>query len=451
MKQHYSLIYMLLACALLVGCGRGCTTTTTLESEEKTVTRKGQEVLLKASVLDYRHSRGTKGNPFNRSVSHSYGLSFVAKIDGHSFGEFFEETVADPDLVDLTTELKRAKVNLSKDKSHLGLGIDGEVVKVVHILDGKSIQISSTKWQIPDNMKWSELRLESYPHPGIMLMNEVRENCDFVSTNSEQLHNYLDSKHPSDTMHRVLISQWPECRVAKEYLTDKRRQKFMKNSKWKSYAVKRGIEVLRSSYISSWDVKETYAFLEGLNSPELMRIMDSTCVADWGRGIDPGTTESLKKRMKSTRNPMNSTQQLEVIIEAGTNFDEFLRTGNSNYKREATSCLAILMASGDTLTAHNFLDDALVRHPGKYSDGDFFDAVYDNYNAFTPAQQRLVDRETPNLFVVCKDYYRSNLFDKVQNIVSCDQLSDWLKDYPDDLDFNKLPAKCQGTTVKRRK
>ncbi|MFT5860693.1 MAG: hypothetical protein ACI865_002807 [Flavobacteriaceae bacterium] len=441
MTLRQSALYPILLCGFLMGCGRGCTTTSKVDSESITVVKKGKEITLEACVIDYRYSVGKKNNIFNRSVSHTFGLRFEVALYGKKFGNFFTEDVDDPDNVDLTSELKRIKVDLSKDKKHLGLGVDGKVVQVIHIYKKRPIKV-----EIIDDSnigkKWSELDLDAMPSPKLIIMNAVSANCDFLLFDNAIAMEMLDDYHPSDTMHRMLLSKWPDCRLAEDYLTEKRTKRLSKNATWKRYAVKRGLEVIEKNSLSPWELEGISDFLNMLNSPKLSRAIDSLYMADWGRKGSQTETAALIERIQSKKRPMNATLKREVLDDARANFKTYMRTGESDSKRESSYCLAILIAGDDKEIGQIFLEDGFTNNMKKYDNFDFFETVYDNFEVFTADQQDFILDNTSKLFENSRDYSRSSLYRAVTAHASCDQLKKWLESYPEDLDYEELPDSC---------
>lgn len=442
MTLRRSVLYPIFICSFLIGCGRGCTTTSKVDSESKTLVKRGEEITLEASVIDYRYSVGKKNNIFDRSVSHTFGLRFEVWLYGRNFGEFFTEGLNSPDNVDLTSVLKRIKVDFSKDKNHLGLGVDGKVVSVIHIYKKQPIKVQTTDGS-SIGKNWSELDLNAMPSTKSIVMNQVIENCDFFLFENKIAMEILDDYHPSDTMHRMLLSKWPECGFAEDYLTDKRRKRLVKNATWKRYSVKRGLEVIEKNALASWELDKTFEFLNNLNSPKLSRAIDSLYMADWGRKGSQTETDALIKRIISKKRPMNANLKREVLDDARSNFETYMRTGESDYSREASNCLAVMIAGGDTEIGQLFLEDGFNNNMNKYENFDFFETVYDNFKLFSVKQQKFILDNTSKLFENCKNYKRSSLYDAVEPYASCGQLKKWLESYPEDLERQELPDSCK--------
>lgn len=433
--------FSVVLCLILMGCQRGCTTQSTMDSESKTISKHGQGVEVTVNLIDYRHSKGSRRNIFKRKVTHSYGLGFDVKMGSFVVRECFTEAVMNPDKVDLDHHLKRAQIKLSKDKKHLALGIDGKVADVIHLYNNQRVEFVG-EHHVKKGAKWSKLDIESFEDPENMLLAGLEKRCSFMSTNQKEITMIMDKKSPADTMHRMLLRQWPECSVAEKYYSGTRVAKLARNKTWKKYATDRGIEILHDNRIANWKKDETYAFLRKLKSPQLNFIMDSIYAADWGRKGTGDLTATVLKRINNKNVPFHPTVRQEIIDDARSNFRTFMKTGDSNYKREATDCMRVLIAIGDTAVATTFLRDAFGSGYRKYDEFDFLEVTYENFKKFTPSQRRFIIKNTPAQFEQTKDYLRSSYFRATKDIVDCSLLKEWKTNYPDDLDFDELPKRC---------
>mgnify|MGYP000023527232 CR=1 FL=1 len=90
-RKPLSILVMIFSGLLFIGCNRGCTTSHTIASESRMVPTKNGNAEVVGRVIDYRHSKRVGDNIFNRSVSHSYGMSFDIKFGTFSENDFFHE------------------------------------------------------------------------------------------------------------------------------------------------------------------------------------------------------------------------------------------------------------------------------------------------------------------------------------------------------------------------
>lgn len=426
---------------VLVGCERGCTTSSTMDSEKVRLTVDGRDVEVIARLVDYRNSRAINRNIFHRSITHSYGISFDLAMKGFLERDFFLEEVEDPDNVDLEAQLKRVKVKFSKDKKHIGLGVDGMVVDIIHLYKNERIETQSALFDPSESIKWSSLNLEQYPDAADYFIREIEENCDAASVNEQQIFSFLDDCKASGKAHRLLLENWPDCFLAENYYTKSRIHRLSQDKNWKKEATQRGMEVLReNSFFGSKE--ELYAFAENLNSRELNRVLDSIYAVNWGRRSDREVTETIAKRLQSKTNPFDTATRKMILDEAHNSFDIYVENGTSNYQRESAVCLRLILASGDTTVAYNFLHEAMGANFDAFNTFDFIETVYDNYPYFTRTQRKYIAQRTPDLFDRVEAYKRSIYFDAAQVCVSCKQLKTWKKKYRDDLNFSRLPESC---------
>lgn len=437
-EKPLSIVILLLL--VLVGCQRGCTTSSTMDRENVVVNINGHEVKIIARVVDYRNSKRINRNIFNRKVTHTYGLSIDVSFNGLIEKGVYTEGVSDPDKVDLNAELKRVKIALSKDLNHLAVGMDNIVADVIHIYKNKRIVMSSSPNWGGESMKWSDLNIESFHTPEQLLIEDVRFNCLMAGINSEQIVDVLDNSSPADSAHRILLSKWPECKLAEDYYTAKRVHKFSKNKVWKKWAEDRGEKVFSESFFGSKE--DVYTFIEALNSAKLNASVDSFIADSWGSKMDQETTQMVIQRIQGKAKPFTAEIKDLIIKDAQFSFAKFMSSGNSDYKREAASCLHVLIASGDTATSGLFLRDAFGVNNKNYDVFDFIEVAYDNYNIFTKKQKQFILDKTSNLFMEIKDYARQTLFRSVVDIFDCKQLRTWKKEYAKDLQYADLPDGC---------
>ncbi len=425
----------------LVGCQNGCTTAHTLDRESIDLVKNGQKVTVTARVVDYRNSKKIGRNIFHRSVTHTYGLSIDIAYRGQVHRDTYEEDVADPDAVDLDKELKRVKLALSNDGNHLGIGMDNDVVNVLHFYKEHEILSPAVSALYPDGLKWSELKINSYPSPRELILGDVSRQCDFSMMNRDLVEIYMDDQAASDTVHRMMLSKWPDCRLAEGYYTPVRVRKLKKDKTWKKWAVERSKEEIRLA--SSWtSEEEKNAFYNALNDREVNLLYDSLLVSGWGRKGSDNALAIITARLKGNGRSFSSQDRAMLKQAAAENVKRFMQKGESDYQREAYTCLRVLSASGDTTLSWEFLKTAFGDRQNHYDQFDLVECIYDNYEWYTPAQQAYIVSNTPRFFRETRDYVRSSVFRAVDDIMDCKQLRQWKKDYPEDLDFCELPKGC---------
>ncbi len=196
---------------LLIGCNRGCTTAKTLASEVRTIRTTQGEVEITGRVVDYRNSMPVNRNIFNRSVTHTFGLCFDINFGEFVQTDFFTEGVKDHDAVNLTKELKRVKAIVSTDKNHIGLGVDGKVVDIIHLFESHRTTTNKQNLMADGKMDWAKLDINSYPSPEEILTETLENSCDIVVSGDEAILAFCDSRKASDKIHRILLNKWPEC------------------------------------------------------------------------------------------------------------------------------------------------------------------------------------------------------------------------------------------------
>lgn len=435
---------LLSLCFFLTACQNGCTTSSTMDSESKTIQVQGHAVQVTARLVDYRNSKRIGDNIFRRSVTHTYGVSFDIRTKGYSGSQFYSESIADPDNVDLIAELKRVKVDFSKDLNHLGLGVDDKVVDVVHFYKGKVLElgIQNELFDVNKLDNWSDLDLNSYPSPEELMLTEIQDNCTFSFMNSQTLHEFMGSLKKSDTSQRMFLAQWPSCSLVDDFFTDNRVAKYSQNGTWKQYALDRCSKIMTYTN-NDREMEDAIHLLRVMNVPEANYLIDSTLASSWGGSMETEMTELLVERMTAKKNKLKPELRNAVVAEAERGFSKFVRTGNSDHNREPAACLKVLIASGDTSTTYRFLEDSFGKNNDDYWFSDFLETVYDNYESFTPYQKSFVKKQTPLLFDRIPDYYRSLYFSAVEKFVECSQLKKWKNKYPEDLEFASYPDHCK--------
>lgn len=439
MKQ-FRFFWAVLFLMLLVGCERGCTTSRTIDEESVEMDANGSKVILNLRLVDYRNSRAINRNIFNRSVSHTYGLSVDIVYRGQEFKGVYEEGTDNPDNVDLTKELKRVQLAVSKDGNHLGIGVDQKVVNVLHFYKERLITTSVALVNPEFESPWSDLKINDFPSPRELILANI-ENCEFSFSDDEILSAFMDDQSASDKAHKLLLAEWPSCSSVNDYYTLDRVNKLVKNSQWKEWAIERSLEVIRSREVSTgfYNADEFYA---ALNSSKVSNLLDSAMLSNWGTKGSSDATEKIVDRLKNKKRPLSAASKNEILTTARRYWQEFMRTGTSNYDCEANACMKVLLASGDTLTAHTILPQILGPNLAHFDQFDMIEVVYENYTLYTPAQQRYILAQLSSVFARTNDYVRSVLFRAVEGYAGCKRLKEWKKKYENDLDFCEVPEGC---------
>lgn len=421
-----------------MGCQRGCTFARTLDRSERVEKVQGTKVIFTARLIDYRNSRAVNRNIFKRSVTHTYAVVFSANLLGFEAEDFYAESVADPDNVDLDKELKRIQIKISKDKKHVGLAVDKQTQDVIHLYKKQRVQMES------DNAtsfpSWSSLDVNSFPSPSSMMQEEIKNHCHEIFMNEDLITQFLDNCGPKHSAHGDLLAQWPDCGFASDYYSDARIQKLKRNKIWKSKAEARVEEVLNEGRLEMLQLG-AYDFMEAFNTQKINNALDSVYASNWSK---IGHHEMRVKVFLRLGKPgaISKKWRKQIIDEAKTAFRKFDRTGEEDKILDAETSLRAILVSGDTIVSYNFLKKAMTSSVTKYDSYDLVKAVYDNYDSFTPYQRRWISQQTPVIFKLIKPYTRDTLFDAAIDIVSCDQLKEWKRDYPEDLSFADLPNGC---------
>lgn len=443
MKQKtISLISFGILALSLIGCNRGCTTSRTIASESKTVSTNAGNAEVMARVIDYRHSKRIGDNIFERSVSHSYGLCFDVNFGTFNGKNFFHEGVKDPEAVNLSKELQRVKVAISKDQNHIGLGVDGKVVKLIHLYKSNPIATREEKLLADGTMSWSDLDIESYPSPSTILTKSMKHSCGDLTFGSDAMTEFCNSSSPTSKVHTELLNQWPDCSFTKRYLTEQKVRELSKNVKWKKQAAKRGKKVLKRIEHHNFDFDEIATFIAALNSAELNKKFDEMLMANWGKKGMTDYTAKLIKRIEEKKGPMDKATREEIYADAKAEFDEFEKTGRSNMRKEASDCLRLLQALGDTTTGYQFIQNAFGGGVSKYDQFDFLEVAYDNFSSYTDYQQRVILQQTEPTFESFKDYSRSSYYSAIEDLVDCSMLKRLKNKYPEDLRTRDVPDRC---------
>ncbi|XOV68882.1 MAG: hypothetical protein ACFHU9_06795 [Fluviicola sp.] len=439
-KVKYVTSLLILLSIALIGCQRGCTTASTMASESKSFKMKGEKIVITARLVDYRNSRAiSRRNIFKRKVTHTYGIVIDIESRLYTQRSFYSEGVPNPDKVNLKSVLKRAKVAISKDKKHVAIGVDDQVVDLVHLYRGKPLRSNNLHSpQIPGS--WSQLDINSYPSPKEMLLSQIEDDCKMIMLNEDALRELLDNTSPNDKAHHLLLAQWPNCDFAIEYYDAKQIARCSKNKNWKKRAEKRALESLEGSGYSHIRFEEEYnAFLLKLQSKEVMKALDQQYVDNWGS--HRLNVDLVIQRMQHASSPMDSEQKETIIADATKEIKKFMRSGRSNHNREAADCIQILVANNQTELVKSFLKDA-VNRPSKYAVFDLLECVLDVYEIYPSADQQFILSNLDKIMKSIPDYARDSMIRRGENFIPCDQIRNWIQEYPDDLDKNDLPDRC---------
>lgn len=426
----------------LIGCNRGCTTSKTIASESRVVQTSGGNAEVVGRVVDYRHSRRVGQDIFDREVSHTYGLCFDLKFGTFHLSEFFHEGVANPDNVNLSKELGRVQVKISKDQNHIGLGVDGKVVKLVHLYKNHGIGTDQPNLVADGTMDWANLDIESFPSPSDILAESLKKSCDLMPYGTSAMKEFCDDSKPSSKVHKVLLDKWPSCRFAEDYYTEQKLRELSKDKKWRKRAVKRGKKVLKNIEHHNFRFDKVVAFIDFLDEDELNEELDNILLTNWGKKGMIDYTDRLIERLNQPNSSIDRSEREALYELAKSEFTEFERTGESNYKLEASECLVVLNALGDTTTAYNFVENSFGANAKRYDSSDLLEVAFDNYDSYTDYQQQKILSETESTFNEVKDYSRSIYFDHIEELADCSLLKRLMKKYPEDLKYQRVPSRC---------
>ncbi len=441
-RKSLSLVTLLFSGLLLIGCNRGCTTSHTIASESKTVSTNAGNAEVVGRVIDYRHSKRIGDNIFNRSVSHSYGLSFDIRFGTFEQKDFFHEGVKDPEAVILGDELKRVDVAISDDQNHIGLGVDGKVVDIIHLYKSNRIVTNKAKLNTDGTMDWSQLNINSYPSPQSILTESLKNSCDEMHTGTAAIYEFCNSSKPSAKIHKIMLDKWPDCSTAKNYLTEQKVRELAQSKKWRKAAEKRGRSVLGNIDKYSFEIDEVLVFIDALDSKKLSARFDEVLMDRWGKKGMTNFTKLLVQRINDKRKPLGKDGRKIVYNEAKVQFAEFQRTGESDRNREAADCIQLLHVLGDTTSAHEFVQNAFGKNVSRYDEFDFLEVAYDDFGVYTVYQQRLIMEKTEVTFASFQDYGRSSYFSAIEDLVDCSMLKRLKVTYPEDLKMRDVPRRC---------
>lgn len=425
---------------ILVGCQNGCTTQSTMKRESVIMKRNGEKILIVAKLLDFRNSRRKYSNRiFPRQISHSYGIEFEVSGLGLKNLHFYSEDVDDPDNVDLDKYLKQVKVSLSKDKYHLAVGYKDELIKVFHLFKGK--EINSMYLNDTGSTSWKYLNINGYPTPKELILKELGENCNFSIYLEENVKNLFEDLKPSDSAHVILLDNWPECSVAKEYYKGQILKKLVRNKVWKSYAIARAEEVYNSRLYSNYN-QDCVTFFEALNSEKLNNLIESAVVDNWNVDSDWQLTDYIIKDVQRGGNKISAKNREIIFNDAQSILNQFLDKGNVSYTRYPEKCLAITLAFRDTTIAYQVLEEGMLNKKSKLNAGTTVKVLFKNEALLTPYQRNLLNKNIEPFFKKLSADDKEDVFREINNFDKCRLLRKWKNEYPEELKFAFISFQC---------
>ena len=442
-RKSLSFLLVIASSVTLFGCNRGCTTSKTIASESTTVSTSGGNVQVTGRVIDYRHSKRQSSDIFDRKVSHSYGLSFDLNYGTFAQREFYHEGVDDPEKVNLTKELQRVKVEISKDQNHIGLGVDGKVVEIIHLYKSNRISTNRIELLADGTMDWSKLDMESYPSPESILTESLKNSCDDIGGNDNAYFEFCNTSKPSAKIHKIMLDQWPKCNTAENYYTENKIRELSKSKKWRKRAEKRAKLILDNLGSYSFEFDAVMAFIDALDSDNLNTQLNGILLDKWGGNGTMDFTSVLVKRIKENKNSFSYSDRQVLRSEAKMEFSKFEKSGQFNYKRKGLECLRVLSALGDTTTAYKFIQNSFGKNASRFDSRDFLDVAYGDFNLYTAHQQQLIIQKTEATFASFKGSYRSSYYYAIDDLVDCSMLKRLKNKYPDDLHGPSVPMRCR--------
>lgn len=426
----------------LIGCNRGCTTTHTIASESITISTNAGNVEVIGRVVDYRLSQRRGDNVFDRDVSHSYGLCFDLKYGTYESTDVYIEGVKDPNSVDLQKELKRVKVAISKDQNHIGFGVDGKVVELIHLYKSNRIATNDIKLVADETMEWSKLDIDSYPSPETIITESVKKSCQDMPYGNNAVIAFCNDSKPSAKIHRIVLNKWPNCDLASEYLTTEKIQELSKDKKWKKSAIRRGKKVVNEIEKYNFEFESVSNFVNALNSSELNNDFENLLIEKWGTDEMTDYTKYLVERMEQSKTPMNKSKRESVYKRAKLEFESFQKTGKSSEQKDAASCLKLLKSFGDTTTSYNFIQNSFGKSTNRFEIYDFLEVAYGDFDVYTDYQQQIIIKKTESTFASVNADSRSSYFSAIEDLVDCALLKRLKKKYPEDLKMYDAPMRC---------
>jgi hypothetical protein len=131
-----------------------------------------------------------------------------------------------------------------------------------------------------------------------------------------------------------------------------------------------------------------------------------------------------------------------VYQDAKEEFAKFQKTGESSRDREASYCIQVLHALGDTTSAYDFVQTAFGKNVTRYDKYDFLEVAYDDFGVYTVHQQQMIIQKTEVTFASFQDYGRSSYFSAIEDLVDCSMLKRLKLTYPEDLKIRNIPSRC---------
>jgi len=439
MKKTWT-FYLSFLLLILVGCQNGCTTQHTIKSESIILKRKGENIRIIAKLLDYRNSKRKYSNRlFPRQITHSYGIQFEISALGLKELHFYSENIDNPDNVDLDQYLKRVKVALSKDKHHLAVGYDSEIIKVFHLFKGR--EISTMYSNNSQSNSWRSLNINGYPSPKELILDELSENCNFGYQLEDNVKDLFEDLKPSDSAHVILLNHWPDCSLAKNYYEGARLKDLSKNKIWKSYAVARAEEVFGSSFYR-YNYSECMQFFEALNSEKLNNSIENSIVENWNVDSDWQLTDYIIKDIQRGGNKVSAKNREAIYNDAQLILNDFLSTGDVSFTRYPEKCLAISLALGDTTTSYRIIEEGILAKKSKLDAGTVVQVLYKNEALLTPFQRNRLNKNIETYFKNLSADDKADAFSEINNFDKCRLLRKWKKEYPEELKFCFISMDC---------
>lgn len=424
---------------ILVGCQNGCTTRSIMKQEVIVLNRSGEKIVIHAKLLDFRNSkRKYSKRLFPRKITHTYGIEFNISGLGLKQLHFHSVDVNDPNTVDLDKYLQNVKVAVSKDKYHLAVGYNDEVLKVFHLFKGREINMPLG---YSEPTSWSTLNINSYPSPRELILKELNENCSFAFGLDQNVRDLFEDLKPSDSAHVILLNNWPDCRVAKEYYQGTKLRKLAKNRTWKSYAISRAEEVINSRS-SSYNFSENLHFYEAIGSDKLNATLTEYVSQNWRATSDWQLTNYIVKDFQENSKRIGSIDKEKIYAEAQSLLNEFYTKGKLSYGEYPEKCMAVSIAYGDTTIAYQLIEEGIVSKKSKFNAETLTKMLYKNEVMLTKYQQKRLNDNIESFFDQISKRDKENVFRVMNDFEKCRLLRKWKNEYPDELKFAFLTHKC---------
>lgn len=424
---------------ILVGCQNGCTTRSIMKQEVIVLTRSGEKIVVVAKLLDFRNSkRKYSKRLFPRKITHTYGIEFDISGLGLKQLHFHSVDINNPNSVDLDKYLQNVKVAVSKDKYHLAVGYNQELLRVFHLFKGEEI---SMLLGYSDPSSWKSLNINSYPSPKELILKELNENCTFGFRLEQNVRDLFEDLKPSDSAHVILLNNWPDCRVANGYYQGAKLRELAKNKTWKTYAIARAEEVINNR-LYSYKFSENLHFYEALESDKLNTILADYIIENWQSESSWQLTNFIIKDAKLGKSKINENERDRIYSEAQSVLNNFYSKGKVNFTEYPEKCLAVSIAYGDTTSAYQLIEEGIVSKKSKFNAGTLTEILYKNEYMLTKYQQKRLNENIESYFDQISKRDKENVFRIINQFEKCSLLRKWKNKYPDELRFAFLTHKC---------